>query len=98
MPFDLGLYKPPQSKRVTFTTPGIVRLYCSIHRFMDGMIYVCPTPYFTRVQPDGSYEIANVPPGNWRLKTWQRSPHYPEQEFTVSTAAAVKQEIVLSRK
>jgi plastocyanin len=98
MPFDLGLFKPPQAKRVTFSAPGLVRLYCSIHRFMDGMIYVCPTPFFARVQPDGSYTIANVPPGKWRLKTWQRSPRYPEQELAVSTSSAVERDIQLNRK
>src|SRR5262245_27001962 len=29
LPFDLGLFKPPEAKRVTFPKPGVVRLYCS---------------------------------------------------------------------
>ena len=57
-PFDLGLYKPPLGKLVTFDTPGVVRLFCSIHRTMDGMIYVCPSPFWSRVGPDGRYECA----------------------------------------
>jgi plastocyanin len=98
-PFDLGLYKPPLAKRVTFSTPGLVRVYCSIHRFMDGMVYVCPTPFFTRVKEDGGYEIANVPAGAWQLKTWQRSQHYPELDIRITTTGgAVQQDLQMSRK
>jgi plastocyanin len=44
--FDLGLYPPGEYKSVKFKRPGEIRLFCSIHRYMDGVIYVCPTPYF----------------------------------------------------
>lgn len=98
-PFDLGLYRPPEGKKVVFNTPGAVRLYCSIHRLMDGMIYVCPTPFWASVQPDGSYEIQRVPPGQWRLKTWQRSARYDEQDVAVKTdASPVNVDLQLSRK
>jgi plastocyanin len=73
-PFDLGLYRPGSGPRLlTFDKPGPVCLFCSIHKFMDGAIYVCPTPYFARVGADGAYRIDNVPPGGWRLKTWHRT-------------------------
>jgi plastocyanin len=99
-PFDLGLYRPPEAKPVTFNTPGLVRLFCSIHRLMDGMIYVCPTPFWARVDStNGRYEITNVPQGNWRLKTWQRSPRFNEQDLALSTQAApVTLDLQLSRK
>jgi plastocyanin len=99
-PFDLGLYRPPEGKRVTFDKPGIVRLFCSIHRLMDGMIYVCPTPFWARVEKDGRFTIEDVPPGTWRLKTWQPSPRYNEQDVAVKTdgAAPVTVDLELSRK
>jgi hypothetical protein len=77
--FDLGLYPPGQTRSVTFDKPGAVFLYCSIHRHMDGVIFVSPTPFTSRVDPDGSFKIDNVPPGNWTLKTWQRRKRFPEQ-------------------
>jgi len=83
--FDLGLYKPGESKQVTFDKTGAVFLYCSIHRYMDGVIYVSPTPYFSRVNPaDGTYAIENVPPGKWTLKTWQRRKRFPEKTVPVN--------------
>ncbi|MCH7526082.1 MAG: hypothetical protein IID39_01465 [Planctomycetes bacterium] len=78
-PFDLGLYRPGISKPVTFDKPGVVRLYCSIHRYMDGLIYVCPTPFFARVDDDGHYKIEDVPAGEYYLKTWQQRQRYAEQ-------------------
>jgi plastocyanin len=76
--FDLGLYPPGQSKSIVFDQPGAVFLYCSIHRYMDGVIFVSPTPYTDRPKDDGSYIIENVPPGEWVVKTWQRRRRFPE--------------------
>lgn len=81
--FDLGLIKPGESRSVTFDKTGPVFLYCSIHRYMDGVIYVAPTPYFSRVDPDGTYEIDDVPLGHWVVHTWQRRRRYPELHPTV---------------
>ncbi len=77
--FDLGLYPPTQGKSVTFDKPGAVFLYCSIHRFMDGVVYVCPTRFHSRVGADGTYRIENVPPAKYILKTWQRRKRFPEK-------------------
>ncbi len=48
--FDLGLYRPGESvTAILFDKPGAVRLRCSIHRYMDGVVYVTPSPYFAAV-------------------------------------------------
>jgi hypothetical protein len=76
--FDLGLYGPGKEKTVTFDKPGPVFLFCSIHRYMDGVIFVSPTPYTSRVDKTGHYQIKNVPPGKWTVKSWQRRRRFPE--------------------
>jgi plastocyanin len=86
--FDLGLYPPGQTRSVTFDKAGAVFLYCSIHRHMDGVIFVSPTPYTSRVDNDGKYEIKNIPPGKWVLKTWQRRKRFPEQTVPLEVEAA----------
>ena len=100
--FDLGLYKPGAADKVVkFDTPGPVRLYCSIHRYMDGVVYVCPTPLFAEVGRDGSYRIDNVPPGEYRLKTWQRNARFADREVFVKMAggaAPVELNLEMSRK
>lgn len=100
-PFDLGLYKPGTGpKLVKFDAPGIVRLFCSIHRYMDGVVFVTPTPFHARVAEDGSFRIDNVPAGEWKLKTWQRNARFNEREVTVTLTAGqtLEQKLELSRK
>jgi plastocyanin len=98
--FDLGVYKPGESRSVTFDKPGPVFLYCSIHRFMDGVIYVAPTPYFSKVDSVGKFEIKNVPAGHWILLTWQRVRRFPEDkiDLQVMDGQTIVQNLPLQRK
>ena len=98
--FDLGLYGPNQSKSVTFDKPGPVFLYCSIHRYMDGVVFVAPTPYTSLVDKEGRYQIDAVPPGAWVLRTWQRRRRFPEKKVpvTVATDKAAVVDLELKRK
>src|SRR5258705_4138165 len=98
--FDLGLWRPPTRKSVTFEKPGLVRLFCSIHRYIDGIIYVCPTPFFTHVGNDGTFSISGAPPGDYVLKTWQRTPRYSEQSqpITITEGKTSVINLQMSRK
>jgi plastocyanin len=68
--FDLGTYPAGQSKTVSFSHPGLVRIYCSIHEGMSGGIYVAPSRYFDTASAKGYYRIADVPAGRYRLVVW----------------------------
>jgi plastocyanin len=68
--FDLGLYAPGTSKSVVFSRPGIVRVFCNIHATMSAVIAVLETPYFDVSKPNGSFEITEVPPGDYRLQVF----------------------------
>ena len=68
--FDLGLYPKGTSKSVTFHHPGVVRIYCSIHKSMNGTIFVVPTRFHTSVDGSGSFEIHSIPKGKYLLKIW----------------------------
>lgn len=81
--FDLGLYRPGEARSVLFDKPGAVFIYCSIHRHMDGVIFVSPTPFTSRVKEDGTYKIEGVPPGPWKVRTWQRRRRFPEVSLLV---------------
>jgi len=86
--FNLGLFPPGESRGVVFERPGTVRLYCSIHRYMDGVVFVAPTPFFAQPDANGRYEIKGVPPGQYLLKTWQKRPRYKDQSIPVTIDAA----------
>jgi plastocyanin len=65
--FDLGLYAPGSTKSVRFSREGIVRVFCNIHSAMSAVIVVLPTPYFATTQRDGTFQIPNVPPGDYQF-------------------------------
>jgi hypothetical protein len=68
--FNLGRYPKGQSKPWRFTKAGIVKVFCDIHSHMSATILVLDNPYFTIPEMDGTFEIANVPPGQYTLVGW----------------------------
>jgi plastocyanin len=68
--FDLSLYAPGSSKSVRFTREGVVRAFCNIHSSMSAVIVVLATPYFALTAPSGSFEMLNVPPGDYQLSVF----------------------------
>jgi plastocyanin len=65
--FDLGLYKRPRSGARTFDKPGVYTLYCNIHPQMSATVVVRDNPYFTTAAKDGSFRLAGLPAGEYRL-------------------------------
>ena len=81
-PFDLGLYKHPEVKSVTFDKPGRVDAFCSIHKAMNCIILVLENPHFAATDGAGRYSIANVPAGLCQLRSWHE--RLPSQFKTVT--------------
>jgi len=65
---DVGLYTPGTNRTVTFRRAGIVRVFCNIHPSMSAVIDVLATPWFDVSQADGSFQIENVPAGEYLMK------------------------------
>ena len=65
--FDIGLYAPGSTKSVQFKRGGVVRVFCNIHSSMSAVIVVLPTPYFATTSRDGTFQIPNVPAGDYQL-------------------------------
>jgi plastocyanin len=68
--FDLGLYRKGASKSHTFTTPGIVHVYCNIHQDMAGYVLVLPSARAVVTGADGSFKFTDVRPGRQNMKVW----------------------------
>jgi len=93
--FDLGLYKHPELKRVTFDKPGRVDVFCSIHKTMNCVILVLESPYFTATDARNQYAITNVPPGTYRLRAWHERLPSQTREVTVPAAGEVRVDFIL---
>ncbi len=69
-PFDLGTYKPGDSRSVTMTDTGLVKLYCNIHAEMLSSIVVLGNPWFALTDESGGFAITGVPDGEYKLRAW----------------------------
>ncbi len=71
--FELKLYSGVPANPVVFDKSGIAVLGCNIHDAMTAWVVVVDTPYFGRSGASGTLAMAQVPPGNYRLRVWHPS-------------------------
>ena len=90
--FDLGRYRPEERPipSQVFDAAGIVTLRCDIHEHMRGLILVLETPHFTVTKTDGTYRLAGLPAGHYRLKAWVSSTKTLEREVDLKGGATQK--------
>jgi plastocyanin len=73
---------PPLERR--FARPEVmVRVKCNVHSWMRSWLGVLNHPYFAVTGTDGSFEIANLPPGDYTVEAWQESLGVQEQRVHV---------------
>jgi plastocyanin len=109
--FNLGSYKPGESKSVLFDKPGIVELRCDVHAEMAAYIMVMKNPYFAVTDDQGRFEIPNskyleksnikgikdLPAGKYVLKIWHEKLKPQKQIVTVPENGDVSIEITADR-
>ena len=79
---------PAMTRR--FTKPEVmIPVKCNIHGWMHAYIGVLEHPYFAVSKDDGSFEIANLPPGTYTIATWHETLGTQEQQITVTAAGHV---------
>jgi plastocyanin len=49
---------------------GPISLYCDIHSQMSAVILSLDTPYFTRVNNDGTFILKDLPPGEYEIRAY----------------------------
>ncbi len=84
---NLGTWPKGERKSFQFNNLGVASLLCNVHPEMSGYVVVVATPYFAVAGKDGSFEIKNVPPGTYTLKTWSEEGKPTTQSITVSSGA-----------
>ncbi len=84
--FDLGLFGRGDSRSMTFSKPGLVRIYCNIHAQMWAVVMVLATGWVARPGPDGTWQIPNVPPGSYTMTAWHERGGQVSQPLVVGAA------------
>ena len=85
--FELKLYTGTPANPVTFDKPGVAVLGCNIHDNMVAWVVVVESPHHGQSTRDGRIKLADVPAGNYKLRTWH--PDLPPG------AAALEQAVVV---
>jgi plastocyanin len=85
---NMGTWPKDQQKPFQFNDLGVVPLLCNVHPEMSGYVIVVPTPYFAVTDKEGSFEIKNLPPGTYTLKTWSEEGKPTTQAVTVGVTTA----------
>jgi plastocyanin len=74
-----------------FIKPEVmIRVKCNIHRWMHAFIGAVDNPYFAVTGSDGTFQIRNVPPGDYVIEVWTETLGNQEQKISVSPAGEVE--------
>lgn len=85
--FDLGRYPKGATKAVTFSRPGIVKVYCHLHSHMSALVRVFDHPHFTIVGADGRFTLDGLAPGTYAVAAWHERVGEAVTSVTVSAGA-----------
>ena len=96
--FDIGLAAKGSGDQVFFTKPGIVKFFCSVHKNMEGTIFVVPSPYFAILKKPGEFEIVGVPEGDWIVNVSVSHRRYKASPVRVTVAGDTDDVVVQLKK
>ncbi len=85
------------SKTQTFAKAGTFTLLCGVHPEMLGYVFVGQNPYSAAVSKNGSFTIANVPPGTYEIDVWNSHLKASGQKVTVKAGGQSKLSFELHR-
>jgi plastocyanin len=96
--FDIGLAARGAGDQVFFTKPGIVKYFCSVHKNMEGTVFVVPSPHFAILKKPGEFEILDVPDGDWVVNVSISHRRYKASPVRVTIAGDTADVVVQLKK
>lgn len=77
--------------------PGLYRLECDTHEWERGWVHVVENPYYDQTGGDGSFRIAEVPPGQYSLVVWHEYTGEESIPVTVTVNQVASIHVTLKR-
>lgn len=74
----------------------LIPVKCNQHPWMKAYIGVLPHPFFAVSKEDGSYTIANLPPGEYTIVAWHEKYGEQTQKVTVGAKESKTQDFTFS--
>ena len=66
--FNIGRRPPGHVYPKRIDRTGTIKIFCDIHAHMRAYVISVDTPYFSRLDARGEYEIRNLPDGRYRME------------------------------
>lgn len=73
----------------TLQIAGFFDIRCDAHTFMQASMHVFEHPYFAMTDSTGRFEMAQVPPGTYRLRMWQEALGTRTKTITVPSTGSL---------
>ncbi|MFQ5694898.1 MAG: carboxypeptidase regulatory-like domain-containing protein [Terriglobia bacterium] len=80
---------PPAAGKLVESFPReeiMIPVKCNIHPWMRSYVGVLRHPYFAVTGTDGSFSIANLPPGDYTLAAWHEKYGTAETQLTLGAS------------
>jgi hypothetical protein len=96
----VNLAQPKFKKTITqqFEQPEFIKVTCDAHGWMSGWIVVEDHPYYAVTDQTGSFNLSNVPPGDYEVKVWHETLGEKTQKVSVKPKAETKATFELAKK
>lgn len=83
--FNIGRRSPGNTYPQKINKTGVINISCDIHSHMNAVILSLDTPYFTRVNPDGTYSMTGLPTGKYSARLFHKFMGTISREIVVNT-------------
>jgi plastocyanin len=91
----------PNGPDLTFTfdkPESFLKFQCDVHKWMFSWVSIFDHPYFAVSGKDGTFKIANVPPGKYKIQAAHRKAGTVTQEIEVKEGEPTKADFTLEVK
>ena len=74
---------PGQKEEVALAKADRVMIGCDYHPWMSMVVFVTDTPFHAVTKPDGTFSIAGLKPGTYKVKLWHERLGKGESQVVV---------------
>jgi len=80
-------------------SPGVLRLKCDVHQWMGANVVLLDNqPYYSVTDENGSFDISDVPPGEYTLRAWHEALGVLEKQVMIKSNEIAEVDFVISPK
>ncbi len=85
--FNLGLPIQGMKQVKKFSAPEVITLKCDVHPWMKGYVAVVANPFFQVTGEEGSFELKDLPPGEYLIEAWHEKLGAQSQKIKIEPQA-----------